>query len=419
MNIHELREAQVRYQNKIEEIVEARKELHKLRNSFVNFFDINKVKSMEINDYVAGVELPKKGYNFCYTLERKLDGLGRISGSSAPKFGIYFGKRGKKSIDEYQFVSRFGENYYDAFRNVRKAISELIIDGENGNIENLTQNPISNMVKGKILCTYFPERYLNVFSPEHLNFFLKQLNLDNKETIKANPIIKRELLIKFKNQDLIMRNWSNDLFSHFLYTEYPGSPPKKGVDFNNTYDPLINYKTYDFPMNPNAEFINLDILPKSDKNTKYSNFTSKTKPDYENEARKFKKIGNRGEKIVLDLEIKRLNKLNRNDLAEKVIQVSLESDSFGYDILSFDYEGNKKYIEVKTTTAKVGNANFFLTSNELTTAKTIENYYIYMVYDILSENPKVWEIQNPFNPENENVFKTPTNYRVTIYISKK
>ncbi|WP_185965267.1 hypothetical protein [Flavobacterium franklandianum] len=47
MNIHELREAQVRYQNKIEEVIEARKELHKLRNSFVNYFDINKINSME------------------------------------------------------------------------------------------------------------------------------------------------------------------------------------------------------------------------------------------------------------------------------------------------------------------------------------------------------------------------------------
>jgi len=97
MNIHDLRDAQARYENRIEEIIEKRKKLHKLRASFINYFDIHRVNTMDINDYVAGVELPKIGYNFCYTLERKLDGLGRISGSSAPKFGIYFGKRGKNS----------------------------------------------------------------------------------------------------------------------------------------------------------------------------------------------------------------------------------------------------------------------------------------------------------------------------------
>jgi len=324
------------------------------------------------------------------------------------------------SKNQYQFVKRFGETPEDAFRNVQQAISKLIIDGKNEDIENLKLNPISNMVKGKILCTYFPERYLNVFSPEHLNYFIKQLNLDNVDLHKTNPIDKREILIKFKNQDSIMKNWSNDIFSHFLYTEYPRSPPKKEVNFNKTVDLLSEYRMPEFPLNQKLEIIDLKILePKKIGKQNLTNESSKKpKQDYEQEARKLKKIGSRGEKLVYELEKQNLKDNGRSDLSDKVIQVSLESDSIGYDILSYDIAGTKKHIEVKTTTSKVGNTNFFLTINELKTAQEIKNYFIYVVYDILSENPKVWQIRNPFNPENENIIKIPTNYRVTINTSK-
>ena len=116
----------------------------------------------------------------------------------------------------------------------------------------------------------------------------------------------------------------------------------------------------------------------------------------------------------MDLEAKRLKGVGRPDLIKRIKRVSLESDSYGYDIHSFENNGTNRFIEVKATRASVGNANFFLTANELKTAMQNDNYFIYMVYDIMSESPKVWSIKNPFNPENKNVVKTSINYRVTI-----
>ena len=419
MNIHDLRQAQIRFENRMEEINKARKDLHLLRASFVNYFSRNRISTMGIDDYVAGVDLPTNGYNFCYTLERKLDGLGRISGSPAPKFGVYFGKRGKKSKDEYQFVKKFGNTYQEAFEGVRKSLLELLVAGENENIRAIEANPISPMVKGKILCTYFPHRYLNVFSPDHLDFFLIQLDLDTEEIIRSAPVYKREALIKFKNEDPVMKNWTVDLFSHFLYTEYPGRPPKEGEVNVYNADPLIDYRTPNFPANPTAEFIDLNILPPNlTKSAHIRSTLSRSKPDYENEARKLKKLGDRGEKIVIDLERKRLSEAGQKDLAKKVERVSLKSDSFGYDILSFETDGTEKYIEVKATRASVGSANFFFTANELRTAQESKNYFIYMVYAVVSDSPKVWAIRNPFNPENKNTVMTPINYRITINATK-
>jgi len=143
----------------------------------------------------------------------------------------------------------------------------------------------------------------------------------------------------------------------------------------------------------------------------------KDNPDYEKEARKLKKLGDRGEKIVIEMEQKRLTELGFPALAEKVEKAKY--DYLGYDILSYETNGDERYIEVKATRAKVGTANFFLSSNELETAEELPNYYIYMVYDITSKNPKIWIIDNPFNPENDKVVKTPVSYRVIIEAKKR
>jgi len=51
-------------------------------------------------------------------------------------------------------------------------------------------------------------------------------------------------------------------------------------------------------------------------------------------------------------------------------------------------------------------------------AKESKNYFIYMVYDVVSESPKVWVIRNPFHPENKNTVMMPINFRISINATK-
>lgn len=76
------------------------------------------------------------------------------------------------------------------------------------------------MFKGKILSLYYPDKYLNIFSKEHLIHYLKVFNLDTEQLIKKDPVYLREALLHFKNEDKDMRSWSNDIFSNFLYTYF-------------------------------------------------------------------------------------------------------------------------------------------------------------------------------------------------------
>lgn len=129
-----------------------------------------------------------------------------------------------------------------------------------------------------------------------------------------------------------------------------------------------------------------------------------------------KLLGNRGEEIVFDKEKKYLESKDNKELADKVDWVSKKGKHFlGYDILSFEENGEEKYIEVKSTKQSyTSNANFIISSNEYEKAKKLENYYFYIVFNTQSENPKIWKIKNPMNYENKGLTLTPINYRVLI-----
>jgi len=90
----------------------------------------------------------------------------------------------------------------------------------------------------------------------------------------------------------------------------------------------------------------------------------------------------------LKYEKSELIKNNRKDLAIKVRHVSKdEGDYVGYDILSYDEQGNEKCIEVKTS-VKSYTADFFLTENEMNKIKKLDNYFIYRVFDFDTQAEK-------------------------------
>jgi len=434
MNILDLREAQALFSLQIEDIEKTRKSIYDLRDRLAKHFSISKINSMKIEEYSLGIEKSNVKYNFCHCLERDLDGLGRILGSTASKFGIYFGntkeekeyaKNNHISLKkEFKIAQRFGSNVDEAFINIKESIIELVELGEAEDLHGIAKNMLSPMFKGKILSTYFPERYLNIFSPAHLNYYLKELDLDTEALIKGNEIFKREALFDFKNQDPVMKEWRNDIFATFLYSKYPGSPRKDKEDEN---DPkatkkniIIDYLPPDFPINPEAEFIDLKITDSVQGESISSTSSNKKSgnPDYEQEAKNNRLLGARGEKIVMDLEKIRLKMLGRDDLADEIERVSLNDDSLGYDLKSFNEDGTERYIEVKATRGKPGLANFFYTANELKKGKELKNYFIYVVFEVTSKKPKVWPIKNPFNPQDSRIQKTPVNYRVVINTEK-
>ena len=74
----------------------------------------------------------------------------------------------------------------------------------------------------------------------------------------------------------------------------------------------------------------------------------------------------------------------------------------GYDIKSFNEDGEEIFIEVKSTVSK-GKDYFEISDNELLAAKSLEDsYFIYQVTDALA-NPKISSIvRNPMKYVEQN-----------------
>jgi hypothetical protein len=112
--------------------------------------------------------------------------------------------------------------------------------------------------------------------------------------------------------------------------------------------------------------------------------------DYRNRC-----LGKAGEAFVVDLERHQLAQAHRPDLARKVRWVAAEDgDGAGYDVLSFDHDGQERLIEVKTTNGSA-RTPFFLSRNErdLGTERPMD-WRIYRVH-LFAQQARVFIITPP------------------------
>ena len=141
----------------------------------------------------------------------------------------------------------------------------------------------------------------------------------------------------------------------------------------------------------------IDFEPRNFKNRK-----SGSKGGKNNSSRRYSKksdkVGKLGEEIVVEFEKSKLLQENRPDLAAKVNwhREDAENRTPGWDVNSFDEDGNELHIEVKASEGQ-RISDVELTINEWVQAeKNIDNnsFKIYLVSDVFS-NPVIEIIDNP------------------------
>lgn len=106
-------------------------------------------------------------------------------------------------------------------------------------------------------------------------------------------------------------------------------------------------------------------------------------------------LGKAGEALIVDFERRRLKALDRKDLASKVRWVAQEDgDGAGYDIHSYDQQGNDRLIEVKTTQG-ARSTPFFVTRNELSLAhERPDHFRLYRLYEV-GQAPRLFKLKPP------------------------
>lgn len=210
----------LRDSNFYESYQEIRAQKYRELDEFKKVFNKDTFKTMNIEDYVQGLGSTD---TFCYHIERTFQCFGNISASSAYKFGIFF----SKSRNQYEYYSKWGDSYEEAFQNVKDSILDLLHCGEQEDIQGIVNNMLATTIKGKILHLYFPERYFSIYSDRHLTFYLDFYGLLTPSIKDSDTFYKQEVLLNFKNSDPVMKDWSIDKFATFLYSTYPKSPKRQ------------------------------------------------------------------------------------------------------------------------------------------------------------------------------------------------
>ena len=101
------------------------------------------------------------------------------------------------------------------------------------------------------------------------------------------------------------------------------------------------------------------------------------------------RLGEAGERFVLEVETARLRQDKRPDLATRIRWVAREDgDGAGYDVLSFDSRGRERFIEVKTTNGSA-RTPFFITRHECeVAAQHPDQWRLYRVHRVRQD----WKI---------------------------
>jgi hypothetical protein len=416
MNIDDLRNKQAVFEGRRQDRQNHYRKLERLRNDFVKLFPPSRIATLTFEEYVEGKKINGKlnKNSFCYWVEWKTKELGKIQGARADKFGLYYDKKTQK----YKFLKKFA-NANSALSSLKIEISNLIQFARSASLKDIKSVRLSPMFKGKILFLYYPDRFINIFSEGHVDYFIDNIGLPSGGS-SIDLIDKRELIFAFKMEDSIMKEWKMWEFSDFLYTQF-GRPPKKRstptelrdyIDFKEDYPNLRDIR---------PEFINLEIdSAKGLSKKERKRALSITKiVDFEKENKKNKRLGERGEEIVMNAERDFLKEKDKAVWANRIRQISKENVSAGYDILSFEEDGRNKYIEVKSTNnPPLSQANFLITINECEKAKELKNYYLYIVFNVKSKNPKIWRLRDPFSFQDKGLTLTPISFRVEISLIK-
>ena len=298
-----------------------------------------------------------EGYYIAYLFSRSASKLYLSIGIGGTQFQDIYGMT-KKSVEK---INEFANNFSDLFKKYKP----------NDTVDKI------NLLEDEL---DFEEPLSG--SSRNLNLLFEQGSIFSKE---------------YDFKDINDEDLHNDLKKYIgIYNNIVNDP--KSENFDIGAETLIedeNHKNLDL----DKQIIEYDYDVKEfeprEKIQKILKKSTTYKAKKKKKTQDSKIIGKKGEDYVYEYEFRRLNKLNKPELAGKIYKHCDNNDFPGWDITSYNSDGTKKYIEVKSS--RKNKRSFTITSNEWNAAKREkEKYYIYIVSNALNKKIKIEEIiKNP------------------------
>jgi len=326
------------------------------RGDFLRAFPIEQLPHIEVDDYVIGLKKP----TFCDYVEPKTSSWAVIMGATAFKFGIYYGRTKSDPAMIYRFTAKFGDTKEAAFKAVKETLLGLVSLGgqPDPDFEAIDDNPLSQLFKAKILSLYYPQRFLNVCSKDHLEMLGNELGYGEERYTSEY----QHLLLQAKLDNAITKSWSNPKFMMFLYETYIHR------------DDAATAADIEEPKDRKHRRVNMEDM-----------------------QRQWGAIGRVAEDYALNWEKERLRGADLEHLIPR-IEDRRDRPGFGYDLLSYTAPGKERYIEVKSVGTLPGakGYRFFLSDNEHSVSQSAAHcdaYFFYLVFfDREGKPAELWPI---------------------------
>lgn len=187
----------------------------KLHKQFLETFPRENIKNMTVNQYALGIT--DRG-SFSWWLEYNTNNLGSIKGGSAGKHLIFYSKK----EDRWRYPAQFA-SVEEAWIALRADIQALLDAYEGDMQEGISADNLlyrANMLKGKILYLYHPDKFLPIYSQNHLKELLQKIGVPKKSLKGLDSIALNLMLLSELKQREDFTGWSNHQIADFLYEIY-------------------------------------------------------------------------------------------------------------------------------------------------------------------------------------------------------
>jgi hypothetical protein len=297
----------------------------------------------------------------------------------------------------------------DKFQNGINNINDTLFPGKNSYQDHRAVIVYLTLKYPERYFFYKFEMYKQLYSKLGLSYRPIKGHIENiahfnsqAELIRHELSLDQELLKLHKNritEDCYYDENLNILTQDFIYAVARHLDPETDLDSNDTKEREDFIETNSFASELSSK---MDPI----------NFRGRTVNYMQNEFEN-KRIGDLGELWVIKYEIDKLKKAGKDNLVGKIEHISKnEGDGTGYDILSFDSEGNIMFIEVKTTKG-IKDSIFYITRNELERSRIEkENYYVYRLYNFNEQTNRADLFI--INGDLTNLCSVPTTYKVKL-----
>ena len=188
-------------------------ERQQLRDDFVRRFPREQLQEMTLDNYAVG-----KPDSFCYGLEFKTSDLGSIRGGTSAKFGVYWSPESKSW--QYNKADADADQALAKIKEGLRALVKAVEEGKLGDLDEIgTQllGPSRFSLRLKPLYLYFPDRFLPIFNPGHLEHFLKRFEVK----VKGGFLARNRALLAHLNSLPEFGGFDTQQMMHFLYDRLP------------------------------------------------------------------------------------------------------------------------------------------------------------------------------------------------------